>query len=636
MILAMQLSRPVLAAVVGLILSASAAASDIVLNFRDTDIRSVIESVAEITGQSFVLDPRVQGKISVISPEPVRQEDLMEVLQAALQVQGYQAVDDGLTIRIVPFSAAFRMPGAGGGSDMLTEVIKLRHARATDVATLIKSMLSNGALVRGYDDGNYLVITDTGAQIARLRGVLRELDNARDNEVEVVQLTHIESGEAIYLAGKMQHLQDKGLSLVEDRLNNRIVLSGNRELRSDLRQFLQSVDRPSASIEQIDVVPLAYADALNVKTMLEEIMKSPRFGAGPAGEGGESRQSGAYSIQADLATNSLLISAPPAMTAQLRKAIERLDQPRQQVLIEAVLAEISQDLAERISGQMALLGRDSGGALVRFDNLIPALLGIKRESDEDELEGEDLANAISQIPGGLTGVAAGTWNNGENGVAILIQALKSDANTNILSTPSVVTLNNEEAMITVGQEVPFITGSYTSTNNDVGNPFQTIERQEVGVKLKVLPRINEQGTVQMHIEQEASNLLATAAQAGTADVITAKRAIVTNVAVPDREFLVLGGLIDESSSRDHSKVPFLGDIPGLGALFRSKGKRGQNRVLMMFIRPTIIGSPAVAQSVFRNRYEHLRQRDIESQRELDPATVRAMPEDPSQLLRGAE
>lgn len=630
----MRASGLVLSAIAGVALSAAATASEIMLNFRDTDIRSVIESVAEITGQSFVLDPRVQGKISVISPDPVRREDLMGVLHAALQVQGYQAVDDGLTIRIVPFSAAFRMPGAGGGGEMLTRVIKLRHARATEVASLIKSMLSNGALVRGYDDGNYLVITDTGAQIERLRAVLRELDNARDNEVEVVQLSYIESGEALFLAGKMQHLQDKGLSLVEDRLNNRIVLSGNRELRSDLRQFLQSVDRPGAEIQQIAVVPLSNADAVNVKTLLEEIIKSPRFGAGASGDGGESTQGRGYSIQADSATNSLLISAPPGMTAQLRSAVERLDQPREQVLIEAVLAEVSQDLAQRISGQVALLGRNTGGALVRFDNLIPALLGIEVERDADDLDGEELENALNELPGGLTGAAGENWNGGDNGVAILIQALKSDANTNILSTPSVVTLNNEEAMITVGQEVPFITGSYTSANNDVGNPFQTIERQEVGVKLKVVPRINEEGTVQMKIEQEASNLLATAAQAGTADVITAKRAIVTSVSVPDREFLVLGGLIDESSSRDRSKVPLLGDVPGLGAMFRSKGKRGQNRVLMMFIRPTIISSPAVAKSVFRERYEHLRRRDLESQLEVDPRSVRPMPEDPSQLLQG--
>jgi general secretion pathway protein D len=622
--------------IAGLLLACTprAGAGDVVLNFRDTDIRAVIESVAEITGRSFVLDPRVQGKISVVAPEPVREEDLLEVLQSALQAQGYQAVDDGLMIRVMPFSAAFRAATDGGGS-MRTEVLRLHHARATEVATLVKNMMSTGAMVRGFDDGNYLVVTDTAAQVTRLRAVLRDLDSAADNEIEVVQLHHLEAAEAIHLAGQMKHLQDKGLSLVEDQLNNRIVLGGNRMLRQDLRHFLQSIDRPADSAGSITVVPLSYSDATALKGILEEIVNAER-GQGGAGEAGDGGRTGTrHSIQADVATNSLLISAPPALTAQLRKAVERIDRPRQQVLIEAVLAEISQDQATRLSGQIAVLSRDTGGALVRFDNLIPALIGAAIDRENDELDGEEAAAILGQRPGGLTGVVGDTWDDGRSGVAVLIEALRSDANTNILSTPSVVTLNNDEAVITVGQEVPFITGSYTSTNNDVGNPFQTIEREEVGVKLKVIPRITEDGAVQLRIEQEASNLLATAAQAGTADVITAKRAITTNVSVRDREFLVLGGLIDEVSNRDDSKVPVLGDIPVLGYLFRARDRAGQKRVLMMFIRPTVIGSPAIAESVFRNRYEHLRQHELQSLEAVEDPPPPLLSEQPEDLLQGA-
>lgn len=572
------------------------------VNFRDADIRAVIESVAEITGRSFIIDPRVQGKITIIAPESLDSAMLYEVILSALQVHGFQAVEDGAVTRIVPFTQSFQLAGGEAGNEIATEVLKTNYLKASELLPTLKPMISKGALIQAHDASNHLVITDTRGQIARVRAVVEEMDSPQQSAVEIIALKHISAGEALHIAGQLTRFQTQNLNIVEDVYNNRLIISGNPVARRDLKAVITSLDVPATSGGSIEVVRLNFAQAEPMKAMLESLMTSGMFRR-EAGGKGESPES-SYKIEADTANNALVIAASPGVISELAKVVRKLDVPRKQVLIEAIVAEISEDQAKRLTVQLAAAGRE-GGAIINFNELLPALVGLGLE---DDISAEDLANV--PLGKGLVGGGVSWDDDDKRGFGLLLEALKSDANTNILSTPSVVTLDNEEATISVGQEVPFITGNYVSTNNSVNNPFQTIEREEIGVKLKVKPQINEGEVVRMSIEQETSNLLASAAAAGTADVITAKRVITTNVMVGDGEYLVLGGLIDESFSGDDTKVPLLGDIPLLGKLFRSKSRDSNQSVLMVFIHPTILDTQGRMDDATNQKYQYLRQRQL--------------------------
>jgi general secretion pathway protein D len=290
---------------------------------------------------------------------------------------------------------------------------------------------------------------------------------------------------------------------------------------------------------------------------------------------------------------------------QIRDVVRKLDRPRSQVLIEAVIAEVSQEQANRLNVQLAGASRYTGGILTNFDNLIPTLIGVAADGNVSDSE---LSN-INLNTGAYLSAGDFDQNNGE-AFGVIVDALRTDSRTTILSSPSVVTLDNSEAELTVGQEVPFITGSYTNSNNSSSNPFQTIEREEVGVKLKVIPQINEGDAVRLEIEQESSSIAGTATSLGTADTVTNKRTITTNVMVGDGQLLILGGLMDDNFGRTDRKVPILGDLPILGALFRSRNNNDDQRVLMMFIRPTILRSPAQSTATTNRRFDYLRNYDM--------------------------
>jgi len=595
---------------------AAARADTVTVNFREADIRAVIESVAEITGRSFIIDPRVQGKVTIIAPESLDSSLLYEVVLSALQVHGFQAVEDGAVTRVVPFTQSFQLAGGAGGNEVATAVLKTNYLKASELLPTLKPMISKGALVQAHDASNHLVITDTKAQIARVRKVLAEMDSPQQSGVEVLKLDHVAAGEVLAIAGQLAQFQTQNLSIVEDVYNNRLIISGNPVARRDLRSLVAALDVPATEGGSLEVVRLNFAQAEAMKVILESLMSSGMFrGQAPGGEGAAA----GYKIEADVANNALVIAASPGAITELLNVVRKLDVPRKQVLIEAIVAEISEDQAKRLSVQLAAAGRE-GGAIINFNDLMPALIGLGLK---DEIAGEDLA--ALPLGRGFTGGGA-TWDDDKKrGFGVLLEALKSDASTNILSTPSIVTLDNQEATISVGQEVPFITGNYVSTNNSVNNPFQTIERKEIGVKLVVTPQINDGQVVRMAIEQETSNLLASAASAGTVDVVTAKRLITTNVMVGDGEFLILGGLIDESFTNEDSRVPVLGSIPVLGHLFRSKSRGSNQSVLMVFIRPTVLDPQGGAGAVTSDKYKYLRQRQLNFQQSNEGEGLSPLP-----------
>jgi general secretion pathway protein D len=612
-------------AVASMLVSLVAAAESIRINFRDADIRSVIESVAEITGVTFVIDPRVKGKMTIISPEKIDGDVLYEVFLSALQVHGYQAVKDGSVVRIVPASQAFQLPGGEGSNQLMTKVLAVNHVIAAEMVPVLKPLLSQGAQLQAHAASNRLVVTDTKAQIERVTQMLKTIDSADQGSFEIIKLNNTSSSEALDIIGKMGMASGKQITVVEDEFNNRLILSGPSRSRAPIRALLMQLDVPSDDEGGLDVIYLHYAQAENMQPLLEKILSSRSF-LRMAGETGTDTQEN-YSIQADNENNALVVAAPAGVLSSIKSVVRKLDQPRVQVLIEAVIAELSEDQANNLSIQLAAVG-NSGAYLTNFDSAIPALAGAILSDGETS---DRLADFT--FPSGITAGAASIDEGKGTGVAGLINALKSDAQTNILSTPSITTLDNEEASISVGQEVPFITGSFTNANNDSSNPFQTIEREEVGVKLRVTPQVNEGDAVRLEIEQEISSVLANAETAGTSDLITSKRTISTNVMVNDGQLLVLGGLIDESQSSTESKVPFLGDIPYLGVLFRSTSKSSENRVLMVFIRPTILRNSGQAADISQRKYKMLRdsQKSFNDRHGMSDAGMSLLPEDANDI-----
>ena len=580
-------------------------AETVQINFRDADIRSVIESLAEITGKSFVLDPRVKGKVTIISPGPINSDLLYEAILSSLQVQGFQAVEDGAIIRVIPFTQAFQFAGGDGDNTLLTEIIKIRNVQAATLVPVVKPLLSNGARLLAFAQSNYLVMSDIKSNILAAKRVIAQMDDPDQNAVEVINLNYISAGEAVHIAGQLKQLQKQELSLVEDGLNNRVIVSGPGIARTAFKNMLKLLDLPSTKKGSVEVIYLDYSRASEIKPIIDGMLSSDVF-LRLAGESTSDKKTTTnYKIEIDELNNALVMAAPSAVIREIKNVVDKLDRARPQVLIEAVIAELSENQAKNLSSQLAITGQDEGAYLTNFDGVLATLLGSIAEGDSS-----GLSNSIPSLAPSVIGMAGDFDQESGRGIGLLIQALKSDGRSKILSTPSVITLDNEEAALTSGEEVPFPTGSYANTNNTNSvNPFTTVNREEVGVMLKVKPQISKGDAVRLEIEQESS-----AVKSGTANSLlgatTTKSTIQTNVMIQDGELLVLGGLIEGTTGDSAEKVPLLGDIPLLGNLFRKSSKDDREKVLMMFIRPTILRNPEEANALSREKFDHLITRDF--------------------------
>jgi general secretion pathway protein D len=579
------------------------------INFRDADILSVIESVAEITGKSFVLDPRVKGKVTIISPQAIDASLLYEAVTSAIQVQGFQVIEDGAVTRIVPFNQAFSFAGGAGGNQLETQVLKINYVQAATLVPVLKPMLSNGSRLMAYAQSNYLVVSDIRSNIVRLKALIKKMDDPEQSLVEVINLQHISAAEAVHIAGQLKQLQKQDISLVEDGLNNRVIVSGSGIARAAFKNMLKALDLPSTKKSGVEVVYLDYARASEMKPIIESMLKSDVFLRLAGESGGQKKSTANYQIATDDLNNALIVAASSAVIREVKAVVGKLDRARPQVLIEAVIAELSEDQAKNLSANLIYTSKNRGGYLTNFDGLLSTLLGAGLGNPTEE----SVASSLSQLPRSTLGVAGDFDPVTGKGMGILIQALKTDGSTNILSTPSVVTLDNEEAILSVGEEVPFVTGSFSSisNNNSNSNPFTTVNREEVGVMLKVTPQISKGNAVRLEIEQESSKVKSGEPGLQT----TSKSTMQTNVMIQDGELLILGGLIEDQFDNTESKVPLLGDIPLLGRLFRSSSKTDKQSVLMMFIRPTIIRTPEDARALSNRKFEHLITRDLDGNKE---------------------
>mgnify|MGYP001159462851 CR=1 FL=1 len=584
------------------------AAETVQINFRDADIRSVIESVAEITGKSFVLDPRVKGKVTIISPGPIDASLLYEAILSSIQVQGFQAVEDGAVTRIIPFTQAFNFAGGDGDNTLQTEIIKINHVQAATLVPVIKPLLSNGARLLAFAQSNFLIISDIRSNVTAVKRIISKMDDPDQTAVEVINLKYIAAGEAVHIAGQLKQLQKQELSLVEDGLNNRVIVSGPSMARTAFRNMLKLLDLPATKKGNVEVIYLDYSRASEIKPIIDGMLGSDIF-LRLAGESvGDGKSDSNYKVEIDELNNALVIAAPSAVIREIQNVVAKLDRARPQVLIEAVIAELSEEQARDLSAQIAITGKNRGGYITNFDGVLAGLLGTAfGGGDASGVNGAQIAGSLPQSVIGVMGDFDAETNRG---IGLLVQALKKDGRNKILSTPSVITLDNEEASLTVGEQVPFPTGSYANTNNSNSvNPFTTVNREDVGVMLKVKPQISKGNAVRLEIEQESS-----AVKTGTADsqlgATTTKSTIQTNVMIQDGELLVLGGLIEGTTGESESKVPFLGDIPILGNLFKSSSNSDREKVLMMFIRPTIIRTPEDANKVSQSKFEHLKTLDF--------------------------
>lgn len=591
--------------------AAFAADDTVTLNLKDADITSVIGTVAEITGKNFIIDPRVKGKVTIISTRPLAADEVYQVFLSILTVHGFAAIPDKNVIKIVPEVTAKQNPiptaderQPARGDQYATRVFQLENVAAAQLVAVLRPLLPQEAHLAAYPGSNVLIASASAANLERLAQIIRRIDLSGDSEIEFIKLQHASAEEVVRIlsslitdAAKAAQQPGEAPRLGADLRTNSVLLSGDRAHRLRLRTLITHLDTPIERSGNTQVIYLRYAKAKELAPVLSGIVGGmPQKGAGntPA-----DKAAAQVTIQADETVNALVISAPPDIMGSLEQVIRRLDIRRAQVAVEAVIAEVSDEKARELGVQWLFDG-SADNRPVGIVNFTGSGSGLT-----------NLAATPPKVGDGLLAVVGDTASSGGTRIGALLRALSGDVNTNILSTPSLVTLDNEEAEIVVGQNVPFITGSYTSTGSGSStptNPFQTIARQDVGLSLKIKPQINEGDTIRLEIAQEVSSI--SSATTGAADIVTNKRAIKTSVLVDSGQVLVLGGLIDDQQVQNDQKVPGLGDIPILGYLFSYKKTMTVKRNLMVFIHPTILRSARDSLAIVGDKYNHMRARQL--------------------------
>jgi general secretion pathway protein D len=633
-----------LAAVAGPAPAQSTDPDTVTLNFVNADIEGVVKAVSEITGRNFVLDPRVKGNVNIVSARPMARSLVYEVFLSALRLQGYAAVEDRGVVKIIPEADAKLHPGRtvgpherarAAGDQIQTQVFTLKYESAAQMLPVLRPLIAPANTITVYPASNTLVVTDYAGNLQRIASIIDSIDQPGGTDPVVIPLRHASAVDVALMVNRLFATDaaqaaagaadtSQRLSVVADaRSNSLVARSDNPSRITRLRTLAAMLDSPTSAAGNLHVVYLKNAEAVKVAETLRAIYLGesapaalPRAAglpvvAGPAGTTPPAMpalpapQAVALTpgmIQADPATNSIIINAPDAIYNNLRAALDKLDVRRAQVYVEALIAEITADKTAEFGVQwQSLSGVERTGTSAfggtNFGSTGQNILGI---SANPASAGRGLN--IGVLNGVVTVPGVGEILN----LNLLIRALESDSNANILSTPTLLTLDNEEARIVIGQNVPFITGSYAVTGAaTTPTPFQTIERKDVGLTLRVKPQISEGGTVRLQIYQEVSSVVDTLLP-NPAGVTTNKRSVESMVLVDDGQIVVIGGLIQDSVKDGVEKVPLLGDIPFLGALFTYKTRSRSKTNLMVFLRPTVLRDSQRAESLTGERYDHIR------------------------------
>ncbi len=627
-----------------------------VLNLRDADIRAFIQDVARVTGRNFVIDSRVQGKVSVVTDRALSKSEYFEVFLATLRANGFVAIPmEGGGYRVQPSDTAAAQPGKIGVSgaarnQFVTEVFRLRAIEATSAVETLRPLVSREGSVTANRSGNSLVVADYADNIRRIRGLLGKIDS----EGAATDVIALKNAGAREIATSLQQLATGGqtgdgartaVAVVPIDSSNSVALRGDAEMVQRFGAIARDLDRRAANGVEIQVYWLQNADADKLMPVLQQLVGQPGAisTAPPTNGSGNSGQAAALPVAVTTGgsangrptpviaryegLNAVIISAPSDVQRMLSQVIRQLDTRRDQVLVEAIIVEISDDAAKKLGVQFLLGGKPGSNipfAATNYSNAAPNILTIAGAVGARELNtttttvngtttttttnnpiSDQLAQAaVNSILGASGGFAGLATNIGRNGLfGTIINAVQSDTKSNILSTPSIVTLDNQEAKLLVGQEIPITTGEALSKNFD--NAFRTVQRQNVGIQLEVTPQINDGGAVKLAIRQEVSSIAGPVSN-NFSDLILNKREIQTTVTVDDGQIIALGGLLDDNERRTLEKIPLLGDLPGLGQLFRSRSRTRSKTNLMVFIRPTILRSEAEARALAERRYNYVR------------------------------
>lgn len=601
------------------------------LNFVNADIEEVVKAVSQITGRNFVVDPRVKGTINIISSTPVAAPLAYDILLSTLRMQGFAAVEAGGITKVMPEADAKLYVSSahdkhGSGESLVTRVYVLKYESAAQLVPVLRPLIAPNNIVVAYPASNTLVVTDYASNLKRIEQIVDAIDQPSKTGTVIIP---VKRASAIELAQTINRLLQEGAAgapggadssqrfvlLADGRTNNLLLRTENQEKVDRVRELVEKLDTDTGTQGNIHVVYLKNAEAVKLAQTLRGVMSgdtsslaSSGASASPAGSpasvslssgSASAAPSGGGMIQADAATNSLIITAPSNIYNNMRAVIDMLDVRRAQVFVEALIAEVTADKAAELGIQWQGAGATANGDLVaggtNFGGSGTNIIGV----------GTSIATGTPLTLG--TGFNVGVVRGGNLG--LLARAMQTDADANILSTPNLMMLDNEEAKIVIGQNLPFITGSQNGTAANP-NPFQTIERKDVGLTLKIKPQISEGGTVKMVISQEVSSVQDLTNPAG---VITNKRSLDTTVLVDDGQTLVLGGLIQDQVSKGEYKVPLLGDIPVLGWLFRYETRKSSKTNLMIFIRPSVLRTAKASQSLTQDRYQSMRGLQSDSQ-----------------------
>jgi general secretion pathway protein D len=616
-------------------LPASAAEEEkVTLNFVNADIVSVIKAVGGHTGKNFILDPRVTGTVNVVSEKPVPKDLLYPMLLSVLRTQGYAAVESNGFVKIVPEAegktgasptgeAAAKVPG----DRIVTRVFILQNESAMQLVPVLRPLVTANNFVAAYPNNNAIVITDYAENVKRIEAIIRAIDLPTGGEVQVLRLQH---ASAVDVAQTIRSVipettapanapgtPAKASVAVDPRTNSLLIRGDNPGLIARIKALAASLDTPGAGAGNIHVVYLRNAEAPRIAETLRglisgsESARATATAATPAAQSGGTATAPAASapapasiIQAYVPTNSIIIIAPEPVYRSLRAVIDKLDARRAQVFVEALIVEVSTGIAaeigvqwqgaRNIGGDQSVFGGTNFSTGGVTSNIIAAATDPRFVGGGLNL---GLINGLIKIPGTDIEVL---------NLQVLARALESDSGANVLSTPTVLTLDNEEAKIIVGQNVPFITGSYTPTAGSATNPFQTIERKDIGLTLRVTPQVAEGGSVKLKIFQEVSNVTRDAQLVKSSDIITNKRSLESTVLVDDGQIVVLGGLIQEDQQGGIDKVPLLGDIPWIGGLFKYETRNRKRTNLMVFLRPVVLKDDKSAAAITADRYEYIR------------------------------
>ncbi len=590
-------------------------------NYVGVEIRAIIQAVSAVTGKNFIIDPRVRQEVTMISSTPMSPDAFYEAFLSILQVHGYAAVPTGDVIKIIPDASVRQFPtylttSGAGRDDIVTQVIAVENVGAAQLVPILRPLIPQYGHLAAHPGSNMLIISDRSSNVARMVSIIRRIDQSNDDDIEVVPLLNASSAEVVrVLTALTQAPRADGApvttQLVADARTNSVLIGGDRSERLRLRALIAHLDTPLEDGGDTQVRYLRYTDAEELAGKLQQHV-SQQVAAAPTGGGAAPAASGAtdVSIWADTQTNALILTAPPKLMRSAMTIIDKLDIRRAQVLVEAIIVEVIADRTAELGVQWAAL--DSGGnnplAVSNFPSFPPSIINLAGAAAGG---GDDGAIDPSVLSNG--GITIGVGRLSDDGVsfAAILRALQGDADTNIISTPSILTTDNEEASINVGQEVPFLTGSFSNTGGTTGavNPFQTIQREQVGTKLTITPQINEGDSMLLQISQEISSIAQSSE--GAADLITNDRTIETTVIVDDGDIIVLGGLIEDSLLESDQRVPILGSIPLVGALFRARTTDKVKTNLLVFIRPKILRDSASAAMETNAKYNYARQIQLE-------------------------